>query len=132
MPFPVTGVVTKAQNLKQAAQGASDDLSVLWHPPRKCPTFGKTCTSCGRKNHFRIMCEKFKKGMNSVEVMPDTENFKDVKDDKLFFNVVSFNDIRNVPDNWTCLVPIGGSIIPFKFDTGAQENLITESDFNSL
>ena len=36
--------------------------------------------------------------MNSVEVMTDTGNIEEVKDKELFFNLVSIDDIRNVPD----------------------------------
>jgi hypothetical protein len=27
------------------------------HPPRKCPAMGKTCSSCGKPNHFARVCK---------------------------------------------------------------------------
>ena len=102
------------------------------HPPRKCPAYGKTCSNCGKKNHFRVVCER-QKGVHSVELASQLEDLQeDIEGKDLFFNVVDIDDVRNVPDNWTCLIHVGHNIIPFKLDTGAQANVITESDFRTL
>ena len=26
------------------------------HPPRRCPAFGKTCSTCKRRNHYAAVC----------------------------------------------------------------------------
>ena len=42
----------------------------LQHPPRKCPAFGKSCTKCGKFNHFKNVCRtntKYEKTVEEIE-----------------------------------------------------------------
>ncbi|XP_065671718.1 uncharacterized protein LOC136089594 [Hydra vulgaris] len=42
----------------------------LQHPPRKCPAFGKSCTKCGKFNHFKNVCRtntKYEKTIEEIE-----------------------------------------------------------------
>ena len=58
----------------------------------KCPAYGKTCRSCGNKNHFREMCKKSAKSKVQIVEPNDPENevyeYDSNSDDEYHINTV--------------------------------------------
>ena len=44
------------------------------HGRRQCPAYGKTCSSCGRKNHFQAVCMSTDRSKQSIAVAAEEDN----------------------------------------------------------
>ena len=82
------------------------------HQHRQCPAYGKTCKSCGKKNHFAIKCRSkgqsqshtgmgSKKSFKYREVNVDQESSDDCQIDEItskvrfmYYNDVHFNSVN--------------------------------------
>ena len=89
------------------------------HRMRKteCPAWGKTCKSCGQKNHFAAKCPRAK-SVNAVE----TSSESDSSDGCEWINSVTSNpkssaDVR-------CRMLVSGKPVVFQVDTGAAVNIL--------
>ena len=98
---------------------------------RKCPAFGKKCKTCGKDNHFSIVCrsvpEKNKKRVHNVAETEcdDDEEYEDVL-------CVTATETKNVnavdtKPNDTQLFAgmlLGKDVVKFQIDCGASCNII--------
>jgi hypothetical protein len=71
-----TGVDMASSSSVSAVTNANNKILVCGncgysHAPRTCPAFGKTCSSCGRDNHFASVCRSTNK--------PATQQFRQQK-----------------------------------------------------
>ena len=81
------------------------------HEPRKCPSFGKVCKNCNKRNHFAKKCKS--KKMHEV--------LENDSDSDIFLNSIETKDQLN---DWTVNVKIQKKNIRVKLDTGAQCNVL--------
>lgn len=104
----------------------------------KCAAYGKTCSKCGRPNHFAHYCRTSTSSNQSVAMVKEdslTEDFDD-----FFINTVDYTPVLNTyvtpkpneHDPWTVPLEVNNTVLPLVLDTGAKANLITKSDFISL
>lgn len=77
----------------------------------KCPAWGKVCSSCKGKNHFKVKCKK----VHLVDVESDCDD----PDFKWLAAVKSKSDNRV-----TALMQVNGHDIRFQLDSGADVNTI--------
>ena len=96
------------------------------HPNKRCYALGKTCTKCGRRNHFASVC----KSVHSVqdepkdEAQPRAENVESIN--------LELNAIDSDDKTWKHELMVEGSPITFKLDTGAQVNALPICLYNKL
>lgn len=87
-----------------------------------CPAFGKTCNKCGKCNHYAKCCKTRNTGTKVHTLEENTETFF----------VDSVKVCSNNKDEWIVPLTVSGTIVPFKLDTGAQVNLISEKEYKTL
>lgn len=127
---------TRKQNSKKmnnAANSSSETVKQFSckrcgynHGPRQCPAYGKSCKSCGNKNHFAKMCKT--KKVNSLESQVSQE--QNIGDgDDLFVGAIGVHEDGT---DWKVTVQINNNNIQFKLDTGAQANILPEYLFKQL
>ena len=101
------------------------------HPPKKCPAWGKNCTKCKGKNHFAAKCRSGK--LQAVVIDGEGEQGIDFEFESEDFFVHSVNQFTNRDRfEWIAPVDINGTVTPLKIDSGAQVNVLTWADYNSL
>ena len=88
------------------------------HPVRRCPAFGKVCSSCKKRNHLAAVCKS-----NSANHISDTS------DDDLYF--LDTNEINNIDDK-KANVLINGKQMVMQIDTGASVTVISSKMWESL
>lgn len=81
------------------------------HPPRACPAYGKTCSHCGKKNHFAKKCSMKSANTHHVE-----------GDDNIGY-VCEINSINEIFQTYK----INGHTVKFQVDTGASLSLISSA-----
>lgn len=98
----------------------------LTHKVRQCPAYGKTCNSCSRKNHFSSVCKS--KNVSALSAydsncdeFSDNEEYFISSIEKVYAIVGDDDDVRYP---WVEKIWIGGKLVAFKIDTGAQVNVI--------
>ena len=116
---------------------------------QQCPAFGKTCKSCGRKNHFAKKCRSkgqsqshtgmgSKKSFKYREVNVDQKSSDDGQIDEItskvrfmYYNDVHFNSVntRMYIKSSTKSCNENSSKTHFKVDTGADDNLLPLGEF---
>lgn len=100
----------------------------LSHKLRECPAFGKTCSSCSRKNHFGAVCRS--KNISTITTYDSNDN------DEFF--VTSIEKVYAIGDDdemsypWIEKIRIDGSQVAFKIDTGAQITVLPLKIYNRL
>ena len=92
------------------------------HIPRKCPAFGKTCTKCGKKNHFRKMCR-------SKAVAEVTEKAEVAVVEDFFIGVVTRKDADT---RWLAELYLESDQIRVKLDSGAEANILPVKIYQEL
>lgn len=101
------------------------------HPPNKCPAFAKSCNNCGKKNHYS-KCGRHTVSMNKKVHTMEKET------GELFVDcLLRDDDVMEVSedtgdDEWIVPIIMNDTIMLFKLDTGAQANLMSESDYGQL
>ncbi len=96
-----------------------------WHISGKCPAYGEICAYCKGKNHFAKCCFK-KRGQSQVHTVDEEESSDFVLDS------VTVDSVNTQTDDWVYPLTVNGTTIPVKLDTGAQVNILPESDYNRL
>lgn len=100
----------------------------LSHKLRECPAYGKTCTSCSRKNHFRAVCQSKNVSAISTYDSSDNEEFFVTSIEKVY----AIGDDDEVGYPWIEQICIDGRKVAFKIDTGAQINVLPLNVYNRL
>ena len=106
----------------------------------RCPAVGKTCTACGKANHFRRVCrsksrrdsrsssssEQHQLNQVSIQAKPDFENE--------FYSVFAIKSGERSSDNGCprVLVNIGGTKVDLGIDTQASVNAISSQAYDKL
>lgn len=103
------------------------------HRPRQFPAFGKECQLCGMRNHFARVCRQWRpRERNSkVNLVRGSDVALDEEDtEDLFMGSIerSASDV----EEWTETYNINGTDIKFRVDTGAQANLLAETELPNL
>ena len=96
-----------------------------WHVLGKCPAYGEICAYCNGKNHFAKCCFK-KRAQSQVHTVDDEES------SNFFLDTITVDSVNTQTDDWIYPLAVNGTAIPVKLDTGAQVNILPESDYNRL
>ena len=117
------------------------------HQCRQCPAYGKTCKSCGKKNHFANKCRSQglshtgtgnKKLFKYREVNVDQESSDDGQIDQItskvrsmYYSDVHFNSVNIHMHIKLNTKSCNGNSLKthFKVDTGADGNLLPLAEF---
>ena len=109
------------------------------HEPQNCPAFGKRCRRCNKRNHFQKMCmTRPRRHRNAAEVYESSSDtgeysYSSDDDDESFLGSVKVTSVNKQPGvSWYEEVKVGGRMIRFKVDTGAQTNLIPKHVYDKL
>ena len=86
------------------------------HPIGHCPAYGKSCSSCGKANHFAAVCKSKGKSVHAVSE-------QELQEDILH---VSGNSEKTKP------VIINGHTIPMQIDTGSSISLLSSNIWQQL
>lgn len=97
------------------------------HP---CPAKNKKCRRCNKIGHFEAACQT--RMLKEVVTMPSSTT----NTDEMFFQVTeNVSDIMDQPDSenkWLVDLPVNGSTVKFKIDTGADISVISQAAFMRL
>ena len=87
-----------------------------FHALRKeeCPAYGKTCSNCGKRNHFAAKCSSPRRTVHQVE---DEEELSEPGE---WINTVQKTPSRDVK----CTMLVGNRKVTFQLDTGSSVNLL--------
>jgi len=86
------------------------------HPSGKCPAFGKTCSSCGKKNHFQSVCRSSSKKVDQVETEDTASVFALQANNSSSLTTVKLDDQE----------------VAMQVDTGSQVTLIPRNIWQDL
>jgi transposase InsO family protein len=89
------------------------------HQPAQCPAYGRRCGKCGKWGHFAKCCRFTENPKWKVNCVHEEEN-------ELQFDEIDVID-GDLKD-WTQTLLVNGEKVAFKLDTGAQANIIHESN----
>lgn len=78
------------------------------HAKGKCPAYGKTCSSCGLRNHFSSVCQTRSQVKNAGELS------------LCYMDVLE----SSIGSPWFEVIRIGEKNVSFKLDTGADVNVL--------
>lgn len=85
---------------------------------KKCPAWGKSCSRCKGKNHFKAKCRS---KINAVQV--DDEASSDEQFDNKWLSAVS-NSVNT--EQSTCVLKVNDNKVRFQIDTAADVNTICQ------
>ncbi|XP_031350604.1 uncharacterized protein K02A2.6-like [Photinus pyralis] len=109
------------------------------HTKGKCSAFGKVCGECNGKNHFASVCRRKdqgkeartsygnKNGKRVNEVKVENSDESECSEDNFYVSslVKKVDGIRSSGEvMWRKKIKIGGRLIEFKLDTGAEVSVI--------
>ncbi|KAJ8412539.1 hypothetical protein AAFF_G00128750 [Aldrovandia affinis] len=87
------------------------------HKPRQCPAYNMDCRKCGKKNHFAAVCR------SNPDVALVEAEAPDVN--ALYIAGISRAHKGNSRDTgWSSSLRVGGTVVTFKLDTGAEANVL--------
>jgi len=102
--------------------------------PRICPAKGKTCSFCGKLNHFAEVCRQ--KAQQSLSPNPlssinrlQTEPFDEVYEPLLAWGINVNSASQRIPRT---SVSIGQSTVEFYVDTGAECNVMDSCTYDRI
>ncbi|XP_055643206.1 uncharacterized protein LOC129779642 [Toxorhynchites rutilus septentrionalis] len=78
------------------------------HIKGKCPAYGKTCSACGRQNHFSSVCRNRSQTKQAGELS------------LCYMDVLE----SNIGSPWREVIKIGNMDVSFKLDIGADVNVL--------
>ena len=94
----------------------------------KCPAYGKLCSNCNRKNHFKFCCPRNQKKVHEIkQIETGCEESSDLE---VFVETISIQDPLNINETknknsvWSINLTSNGLWILYKIDTGAQCNVV--------
>ena len=113
---------SEGERLSNAREAGSDYLMNCRrcggkHRFRQCPAYGKVCLKCRGKNNFAKVCLSASEN-KQINMMEESEGINGIK--------------KINADKWIVPLPVNGTEIHMKLDTGAMANLITLKDFKAL
>lgn len=135
--------VVKNKTKRKVAQNKNSDNATYSckrcgnkHEPRQCPAYGKKCAKCNGKNHFAKQC--LSKGRSkAVRLVEETD-----LSETFFVGMVSCDNEetnRNKndkypesEDTWIVSLPVNGTSVALRIDTGAQANLISMTEIYAM
>ena len=93
------------------------------HAPRQCPAYGKICTGCGKLGHFRKVCwsrKDYTVHEMEVEVSQENNEIEEVS-----INLVHLNNKQSlITADLETQISENTVKIPYKIDTGSEDNLM--------
>ena len=89
-----------------------------------CPARGKRCAKCRKLGHFAVVCHS---AMGVKEVVRDNMNHSH---DTFFLGAV--HSEKDDDKAWYVKVKVGGKIVNFKIDMGADVMVMSETTYRSL
>ena len=107
----------------------------LHHHGRVCPASGQKCHKCGRLNHFAAKC--FTRNIHAMNIQSESDQIQydlNVLDD-IHLDTVNISIDAVGGDNtkdWKQNISINGADIVVKLDSGAQVNVLKESNYNQI
>ena len=101
-----------------------------FHPPdrNKCGAWGRTCNSCGLKNHFSFCC----KARSSVHGVQDECNADEYVASVETCESTNKVDISDSQNKAFATLQLNGKDEKFQLDTGATVNILSEQTFATL
>ncbi|KAJ1141681.1 hypothetical protein NDU88_008009 [Pleurodeles waltl] len=140
---PVNMVTTDVSKARvEGYKGKLRDTLCRWcrNPlphPGDCPARGKTCSTCGKLNHFtkvshsspKVAMPTPKKAIRAVAALPTTSSDSDMDDDQQVVHVVRAICNQQLP---TCQVLLQHQPISALIDTGASINLMAAKVYHGL
>lgn len=106
------------------------------HEPRKCPAYGVTCNKCQGRNHYSTVCKGggYRKQLyqqkQQVYQIDEQDSAQLPQGNYLFVGSVETNAVTN--DKWQTQLNICGNSVWFKLDTGAQANILPQSEYAKM
>ena len=108
------------------------------HAPRNCPAYQTKCSKCSRYNHFPSCCRTkkidavgMKRDQPQQRRKTDTSDDSDEYEQEFIIHMMN-GPLENATCEWKAQVSINNSLLSLKVDTGAQCNVISLGDLNSL
>ena len=105
----------------------------MTHKSHKCPASGKTCNFCKKTGHFIKVCRKrLKSKVDEVEREPELGN---ATEEDFAASNYWIGEARMCDDNcppWEVILPINGTKVQFKIDTGADITILDKNTYQSL
>ncbi|XP_062507651.1 uncharacterized protein K02A2.6-like [Corticium candelabrum] len=112
--------------------------------PRQCPALGKTCSKCGKANHFASVCRQ-KQPQKKTASPKQQYRIHRMEDDELdqtnYLMTITLTDTRNTDTAYSlqnsqethvnqlyATMTVGGCPIRLQLDTGATCNVIRKSE----
>ncbi|KAK9754668.1 hypothetical protein QE152_g1110 [Popillia japonica] len=123
--------VKTGQSEDKAAESNSEKFKCCrcnkWHAARKCPAYGRSCTRCGKLNHFATCC---KVNLNKVSELSNTNT----TDNEFCIDTINVKNVNSV-ETWYETITVENVKINFKLDSGLKScmklNLIKRVDLVS-
>ena len=124
---------TKQQGKQQSDQVHSCRRCGKTHKSGECPAYGQECLKCGGKNHYAKCCLSKKQAPGKKKVhRVDLDLEEDTSSEEFILHTVSVDAVTQDNCDWTEDIIIHGKRINMKLDTGAQVNLLSESEYRKL
>ena len=143
-PLPRTTARNRTMNSRRSPHSNTPQAACHYcgteHPMQKekCPAWGKSCSSCGGRNHFARVCRKtMKAAVHAVqEEKPDDDNYGTSDDDDAeYVTSVSLypekiHSVNAIDDSYANEIyaefMIKNQRIKFQIDSGATINILPE------
>ena len=104
----------------------------LAHPRKQCPAYGKQCLKCNKFNHFAKLCRSASRKTDAIEQAEWCEDHSDSDDGESLFIDAIKNDTEISNNDCYTTLPVEGTPIKFKVDTGSQVNILPVSVYHKL
>ena len=107
---------------------------------KHCPAWGKTCSSCGKENHFAVQCEFLQRNPNKKKKRPQFSKTKKKSVKALQIEYTSSEEESESDDDYACIYAVSatrsiknklfakmllnGSAVKFQIDCGATCNIV--------
>ena len=98
------------------------------HNNRPCPAVGKTCSKCGKPNHFAAVCKSMSR--QQVHEVHDEEHSSVQEDEDFHLDIVEAHQCKS--NAWFVTLFLEGCKVQLKIDTGAQCNVLPKSISDKL
>lgn len=95
------------------------------HVMRKedCPAFGKTCTRCGKLNHFKIVCRtNIESKIHEVDFQTTEEH--EMEELMTVTDVIDVNTVKADSSHLYATMLVQGQQVKFQLDSGASCNVL--------